>query len=82
MSGQLTSLWFSSNDRLQNCAVSDSAHAVVGDKGVHVFLIQIALNIIDDLEIDENELSSMSYGQSTAAAVLAYKRKRSILNRS
>jgi hypothetical protein len=82
MSGPLQSLWFSSNDRLQNCAVSDGAHVVLGDKGVHVFLIQIALKIIDALAIDENELSLMSYGQSTAASVLAYKRKRSIINRS
>jgi hypothetical protein len=54
----------------------------LGDNGVHVFLIQIALNFIDNVAIDENELSSMSYGQSTASAVLAYKRKRSIINRS
>src|SRR5262249_43606378 len=37
---------------------------------------------IDGLKIDPGELTARRYGPSTAAGVLAYKKKRKIVNRS
>jgi hypothetical protein len=37
---------------------------------------------IDGLTIDPGEIKTQRYGPSTAAAVLAYKRKRKIINRA
>ena len=76
----LTSRMFSGNERLAACQVNDPAHVVPGDSGPHVRLIQNALVIIDDLEISDDELAAQSYGPSTAAAVLAYKQARGIIN--
>lgn len=49
---------------------------------MHVLLIQEALMMLDNARIDTAELESLQYGQSTAAATLAYKRKRNIVNRA
>jgi len=38
--------------------------------------------MIDGLVIDASERAEMRYGDSTAAAVLAYKRKRTIINKT
>jgi len=73
---------------LEACLVNDSAHIKaatanapgVNDKGPHVSKIQGALFILDDnVKIDDQELSSGTYGRSTALAVLAYKRTRGIV---
>ena len=53
-----------------------------GASGAHVRKIQRALIILDDASISEVELQRTSYGVSTAAAVLAYKQERSIINKS
>lgn len=78
----LISNLFKDNSRLAQCEVSDSAHVSPGQSGEHVRLIQIALNAIDGLTIASGELEARHYGPSTADAVLAYKRKRSIINHS
>ncbi|MBC7841129.1 MAG: hypothetical protein H7099_02395 [Gemmatimonadaceae bacterium] len=78
----LASSLFRNNDKLQACAVQNSAHVVVGAVGEHVAKIQFALFAIDRLNIDRSELLAQRYGTSTAAAVLAYKTKRVIINRS
>lgn len=78
----LNSVWFSGNERLQRCLVSDPAHVKRGDKGMEVLLIQEALMMIDGGTIAPGELEELSYGPSTAAATLAYKRKRNIINRA
>lgn len=78
----LKSNLFEGNKRLNACLTTDSAHVVPGEHGTHVGDIQIALIHLDKAEISEAELASMTYGQTTAAAVLAYKRKRDIINRS
>jgi peptidoglycan hydrolase-like protein with peptidoglycan-binding domain len=65
---------------LNACAVHDSAHIKEGAKGDAVAKIQAALIDLDNAVIANRELSSKSYGQSTATAVLAYKRKRKIIN--
>ncbi len=71
------------NDRaLEACLVSDAAHFMLGAMGEHVEKIQVPLMYLDGLTIDNQELSSKRYGPSTAAAVLAYKQKRKIINRA
>jgi len=78
----LQSKWFRGNTRLQQCLVSDPSHVQKGDQGEHVKLIQQALIRIDNASIDSSELAQGVYGRTTASAVLAYKNKRNIINRS
>ena len=78
----LVSTLLSGDIRLQKCAVEDPAHVTEGQKGSHVRLIQLALAITDNANIAGAESASSSYGPSTKAAVLAYKTKRQIINRS
>ena len=73
---------FKDNKRLQSCLTSDPAHVTPGSTGEHVRLIQLALQEIDALSIDPDELKEQRYGPSTAAAVLGYKKKRKIINKS
>jgi hypothetical protein len=61
---------------LEAAAVSDLAHIVPGARGEHVRKIQLALIQLDGAPIDADG----SYGPATAAAVLAYKQKRNIIN--
>lgn len=72
----------SGDDRLEACLVEDSAHLTPGVQGEFVAKVQAALIFLDGLAIDEAELASMTYGPSTAAAVLAFKRKRKIINKA
>jgi peptidoglycan hydrolase-like protein with peptidoglycan-binding domain len=78
----LQSNLFKDSKRLQDCLVRDTAHVTPGSAGDHVKLIQIALQDLDGLTIDTRELQAGQYGTSTAAAVLAFKKKRKIVNRS
>ena len=61
---------------LEAAAVRDSAHIVPGAKGEHVRKIQTALIQLDGAALTTDG----SYGPRTAAAVLAYKKKRNIVN--
>ena len=72
----LTSILFKNTRELQACAVSHAAHVVPGARGEHVARIQKALNLLDDAGLDLDG----AYGPATAAAVLAYKTKRRIIN--
>src|SRR5262249_14723300 len=72
--------WFRGNTRLQRCLVADPSHVLKGDRGDHVGLIQGALLILDHSKIAGDELAQQLYGQSTAKAVLEYKKKRTIIN--
>lgn len=74
----LRSQLFTGDSKLEAAAVSDPSHIEPGASGEYVKKIQMALNQIDDagLRLDG------SYGPATAAAVLAYKRKRNIVNRN
>ena len=65
---------------LEDCLVRDSAHVTPGASGDHVSKIQSALSILDHISINSSELSSKTYGPAIVAAVLAFKRKRSIIN--
>ena len=58
--------------------MSNPAHILSGAIGPHVAKIQKALNILDGANLSEDGV----YGPATAAAVLRYKRKRDIINRS
>jgi peptidoglycan hydrolase-like protein with peptidoglycan-binding domain len=78
----LRSRLLSASQRLNDCQVRDSAHVTPGDAGDHVARIQQALIRIDRADIAESELSNTRYGDSTAAAVMAYKAARSIINRA
>jgi hypothetical protein len=78
----LQSQLFQGDAKLEACLTQDSAHIVQGAVGEHVSKVQTALSTLETLGIDSNELSTRRYGPSTAAAVLAFKRKRSIINRS
>ncbi len=66
------------DSKLEAAAVSDPAHIVPGARGEHVRKIQLALIQLDGAAI----AADGSYGPGTAAAVLAYKRKRNIVNRA
>lgn len=74
----LTSILFKNNERLQACAVSHTAHVVPGSRGEHVARIQKALNLLQNANLGQDG----DYGPRTAAAVLAYKRERGIINAS
>ncbi len=78
----LRSELFRGDSKLENAAILDSAHIVPGASGPHVEKIQMALMLLDSTSIAESELAADLYGQSTAAAVLAYKRRRNIVNRA
>lgn len=78
----LQSQLFRGDPKLEAAAVSDPAHILPGAVGQHVAKIQQALMQLDGIAIDPGELQSSRYGPSTANAVLSYKKKRNIINRS
>jgi hypothetical protein len=78
----LRSQLFAGDAKLQACLTSDAAHLVLGAKGDHVSKVHTALFLADGISVDADELRAKLYGASTAAAVLAYKKKRKIINRS
>ena len=74
----LLSPLFQGDQKLEAAAAADTAHIVPGAKGEHVSKIQTALNRLDDANLKADG----QYGPRTAAAVLAFKQKRNIINRS
>lgn len=72
----LRSKLFRGDPKLEAAAVSDAAHIVPGSAGPHVGKIQQALIELDGAAIAVDSI----YGPATAAAVLAYKQKRNIIN--
>ena len=74
----LQSQLFRGDPKLEAAAVSNPAHIVPVAAGEHVRKIQLALIQLDGVAIDPDG----KYGPATAAAVLAYKRKRNIINRT
>jgi hypothetical protein len=78
----LKSKFFRGDTKLEAAAISDPAHIRHGASGTHVGKIQRALVILDSVNISHDELQREFYGDITADAVLAYKRKRSIINRA
>lgn len=74
----LRSEFFRSDVRLEGAASRDSAPVLPGTSGPHVEKIQLALMLLDDARIAPAELEADAYGPTTAAAVLAYKRRRGL----
>jgi peptidoglycan hydrolase-like protein with peptidoglycan-binding domain len=74
----LQSQLFRGDPKLEAAAVLDSAHIVPGARGDHVRKIQQALIRLEGVSIAPDG----DYGPATAAAVLAFKQKRNIINRS
>jgi peptidoglycan hydrolase-like protein with peptidoglycan-binding domain len=72
----LQSRLFRGDPKLEAAASSDPDHITPGAKGSHVGKIQQALIQLDNADIDQDG----DYGPATAAAVLAYKQKRNIVN--
>jgi hypothetical protein len=78
----LRSRLFAGDAKLEACLTKDAAHLVIGAQGDHVSKVQTALFLVDGLSVDASELKAKLYGRSTAATVLAYKKKRRIINRT
>jgi hypothetical protein len=76
----LFSQFFRGDRKLEACLVNDAGHVTEGATGEHVAKIQSALFVLDGSKIDKRELDAKHYGPSTAGAVLAYKKKRRIIN--
>jgi hypothetical protein len=82
MSMRLNSKFLRVDPKLQAAFVSDPDHILLGAVGAHVVRIQSVLSLLDGAVISDRELQRGSYGPTTARAVLAYKRKRNIVNRA
>jgi hypothetical protein len=78
----LRSKLFRKEGALEACLIDHSAHIKEGAIGRHVSKIHSALFALDGLSVSANELRTGRYGKSTAAAVLAFKTKRKIINYS
>jgi peptidoglycan hydrolase-like protein with peptidoglycan-binding domain len=76
----LQSQLFAGDPKLEKALDKHAGHVTPGSQGEHVARIQTALFLIDGLSVDPSELRDQFYGKSTAAAVLAYKKKRRIIN--
>jgi peptidoglycan hydrolase-like protein with peptidoglycan-binding domain len=74
----LQSQLFRQDPKLEAAAVSDPAHIMPGARGEHVRKIQLALIQVDSADI----AADGTYGSATSAAVLAYTKKRNIVNHS
>ena len=74
----LKSRLFHGDPKLEATATSHAAHITQGARGEHVLKIQFAVARLDGIPITKDGI----YGRETAAAVLAYKQKRNIINQS
>jgi hypothetical protein len=72
----LKSQLLSGDPKLEAAALSDPAHIAPGARGTHVAKIQSALILLNNAAL----IADGVYGQATADAVLAYKRRRHIIN--
>ncbi len=79
----LTSELFRGNQALEGASAVHAKHVVKGNRGDHVSKIQEALIILDNAIILGGDVSTQTYGESTADAVLAFKGPpRNIVNLS
>jgi peptidoglycan hydrolase-like protein with peptidoglycan-binding domain len=74
----LKSRIFRGDPKLEGAASSASSHIKQGAAGEHVKKIQYALARIEEEPLDLDG----KFGPATASVVLAYKKKRQIINRS
>jgi len=87
--GTLRSDLFKDDPKLEACAASPAGHIAPAKRGQtpprgsHVGKIHQALAILEPgAAISETEKIGMEYGETTANAVLAYKRRKKIINTS
>jgi peptidoglycan hydrolase-like protein with peptidoglycan-binding domain len=73
---------FAGDAKLEAAAVSNPAHILRGAVGAHVAKIQQALISLDEAAIAKSEVTGKSFGAATEKAVLAYKKKRKIINKT
>lgn len=78
----LKSRIFKGDPVFEACLVRDAAHVTPGAVGKHVTKIHTALFRLDNLDVGRADRDARRYGPATAAAVLAYKKKRKIINHS
>ncbi len=78
----LKSKLFEGDPKIEAASRSNPDHIVPGAMGDHVAKIQLALARLDNAAIEASERGGKRYGPSTANAVLAYKKKRNVINRS
>ena len=78
----LQSMLLRGDPQLEACATHDAAHLTPGSSGAAVGQLHLVLLTLGAPAIDTAELRSHRYGPSTAAAVLAYKQARNVVNRS
>jgi hypothetical protein len=76
----LVSKLFAGNTALQKCAEHDQAHLAPGSRGDAVALVQRALVALVHADISEEEITTKTYGSTTAREVLKYKTNRKIIN--
>jgi hypothetical protein len=81
MAGLISKL-FAGDARLNACLVDNAKHVTLGDRGPHVSKIQSAVLMLEGGKIAGSELEGRLYGPTTAKAVLAYKTRRKIINKS
>lgn len=74
----LRSLLFRGDPKLEAAAASHTGHITPGARGEHVRKLQYAVARLEGIPLGQDGV----YGPATAAAVLAYKQKRNIVNRS
>jgi hypothetical protein len=76
----LQSPQFAGDARLNAALVDDASHVTLGSVGPHVLKIQLALEVLEQIELPSEEKDSFRYGPATADAVLHYKGIRRIIN--
>jgi hypothetical protein len=73
---------FQGDTALEAAAVANPSHILEGHAGEHVGKIQEALIMLDGAVIADAERLTKFYGPTTSKAVLNYKTKHAIINRS
>ena len=73
---------FVDDANLEAAAVHNQSHIHRGARGSHVGKIQKALARLDDAVIDRAEVQANLFDASTERAVLHFKQKRNIVNRT
>ena len=73
---------FKDDGALEAAAIQNQSHILEGHSGEHVGKIQEALIMLDGAVISDVERLAKFYGPTTSKAVLNYKTRRQIINRS
>ncbi len=68
--------------RLAGALLDHAKHVTKGDRGPHIRKIQGAILLLEGGTIDGAEIEGQRHGPTTATAVLAYKNRRHIINKS